>query len=218
MPRLELHENLLSLSCDFDDREKAKVITGFRWNKELKMWQYPIDLEVYLQIKQVFPSAEIAGSVHEIFNAHQEAVQAGTSFKKNPVVHPTINSLNVKTLPRNHQVVGVSFLLNQNSAMLCDEMGLGKTFQAMMAAIGRKQMGKVSRVLVLCPATLKGTWAAEIDKHTNEKFVVLDGGRKQRNEQFKTFLSDQACMFLIVNFESFRIDALKFNFDMIIID
>lgn len=52
-----------------------------------------------------------------------------------------------------YQRVGVSWLAQMQSALLCDEMGLGKTVQALLAA------PEGAPVLVVCPANAKWVWA-----------------------------------------------------------
>ncbi|MCK5611202.1 DEAD/DEAH box helicase family protein, partial [Candidatus Pacearchaeota archaeon] len=222
MNRLELKESLMFLYCSYEDRLKAKVISGYRWDKTEKAWVYSLDYEVFLQIKQTFNEITISPDIEDHFKKQEESVKKGSEFKANLLsnfeVPEIIKNLKVKTSPRKHQPIGVAFMLSQDCTMLCDEMGLGKTFQAMMAAISRRQMGQVKRCLVVCPATLKGTWRKEIEKHTYENGIVIDGTKKQRENQLAEYVENDKILFLIVNYESLRIDAFKFNFDMIILD
>ncbi len=73
-----------------------------------------------------------------------------------------------------HQVEGVRHLLQSTSTLLADDMGLGKTRQAIVACLidGRPTM-------VLCPATLKDNWRAEIIGRgvPPEMVQVLGNGR-----------------------------------------
>lgn len=61
---------------------------------------------------------------------------------------------------KKYQIEGAVFLKDKTSALLADEMGIGKTLQALC---GINQADKVN-ALVLCPATVKYNWAAEIRK------------------------------------------------------
>jgi SWI/SNF-related matrix-associated actin-dependent regulator 1 of chromatin subfamily A len=61
-----------------------------------------------------------------------------------------------------HQREGIDFLLQPRpyrGALLADDMGLGKTRQAIIAAHEAHPHG---RILIVCPASLKLTWAREI--------------------------------------------------------
>jgi len=66
---------------------------------------------------------------------------------------------------------GIDFLAGRTAAMLADDPGLGKTFQTIRAADKRVAL----RVLVICPASVIGTWLNEIRNHSEggwEHFVT----------------------------------------------
>ena len=63
-----------------------------------------------------------------------------------------------------HQSVGIDWLIDKHSAMLCDEMGLGKSRQALVAARHLYREKRIDRVLILAPAAVRFSWRAEIDK------------------------------------------------------
>ena len=58
------------------------------------------------------------------------------------------------------QRVGAKWLSERRRGYLADEMGLGKTPQAIVAAA----MAGVSHVLIVCPASVRSVWRAEIKK------------------------------------------------------
>lgn len=62
--------------------------------------------------------------------------------------------------PRAYQAAGVSFLLENERALLADDMGLGKTFQAMLWARAFKRAFRAS-VFIIAPKALRGGWAKE---------------------------------------------------------
>lgn len=67
-----------------------------------------------------------------------------------------------------HQKEGIDFLETSKYAILGDEQGLGKTMQAIMAV---KDIEGLK--VVVCPAFLRGTWAAEIEKFLGKKSKVI---------------------------------------------
>ena len=44
-----IKDNQILLKCDYTDKDKAKEIPGYRWNKEQKCWMYPLSVEVIRQ-------------------------------------------------------------------------------------------------------------------------------------------------------------------------
>ena len=70
-----------------------------------------------------------------------------------------------------HQVEAASFALNsleRGGCMLADEVGLGKTIEAGLVLAQLLAEGR-SRLLILCPATLRAQWQSEL----REKFNTL---------------------------------------------
>ena len=74
-----------------------------------------------------------------------------------------------------YQKEGVAFLERKNGrAFLADEMGLGKSLQSL--AYCQRNPDK-RPIVVVCPASLKMNWKAEVEKWTNIKAEVVKGTR-----------------------------------------
>jgi SNF2 family DNA or RNA helicase len=87
-------------------------------------------------------------------------------------------------------------------ALLGDEMGLGKTVQAIATAeLMARHLG-VSRVLVVCPTSLKHQWKTEFARFADRPAQVIHGLRAQRQAQYT---EDTFCR--IVNYEMLARDA-----------
>ena len=69
---------------------------------------------------------------------------------------------------KKHQKEGIKHLIRHNYTILADAMGLGKTLQAIELI---KRTGK--KALVVCPASLRLTWASEVKKFSNLKPVIF---------------------------------------------
>lgn len=59
--------------------------------------------------------------------------------------------------PYPFQKAGIKWLVGHRDAIVGDEMGCGKTIQAIIAA----NVSKPQRVLIVCPASLRGNWRRE---------------------------------------------------------
>jgi SNF2 family DNA or RNA helicase/GNAT superfamily N-acetyltransferase len=74
---------------------------------------------------------------------------------------------------RPYQRVGAAFLVTAGSALLGDDMGVGKTAETIRALqlMGRDALP----ALVVCPSTVKHSWAIELEKWAPELRVAVAG-------------------------------------------
>jgi SWI/SNF-related matrix-associated actin-dependent regulator 1 of chromatin subfamily A len=88
--------------------------------------------------------------------------------------------------PRNHQRQAVLAAEAMGGRLLLsDDMGLGKTSAGLWLA---EQMD-ASRILVVCPASVKFNWQREVHKTLGWDCYVIDGTRKQRANVFAEIVS-----------------------------
>jgi superfamily II DNA or RNA helicase/REP element-mobilizing transposase RayT len=123
---------------------------------------------------------------------------------------------------------GVAFLVTNGRALLADDMGLGKTIQAIAAAVYLKQTQGLKRALVICPASLKYQWQAEIKRFTGERAEVIGGEPAERESIYRAtaheggfILPQDKAFFYIVNYELVHrdLDQLKkLDPDLLIVD
>ncbi|HUH17984.1 DEAD/DEAH box helicase [Albibacterium sp.] len=116
-----------------------------------------------------------------------------------------------------YQKGGIRFAATRKSAIIADEMGLGKTIQAIGAALEKKELFGFKKVLIVCPASLKAQWKAEIEKFSGEQAVIVSGLPGER----AVFYRESAAMFAIVNYEMVLRDQEAIRraaFDFMILD
>jgi SNF2 family DNA or RNA helicase len=104
-----------------------------------------------------------------------------------------------------YQAEGALFAVRVGRALIGDDMGLGKTIQAIAAMeILRRHFG-VSRVLVICPTSLKYQWQSEMARFSSRQGKhaarVMNGGRAQRRNDYAL---DVFCK--ITNYEKLQPD------------
>jgi ERCC4-related helicase len=83
-----------------------------------------------------------------------------------------------------YQAEGALFAVRAGRALIGDEMGLGKTIQAIAAAEILTRHFGVSKVLVICPTSLKYQWQGEIKRFSGRDSHVIAGGRAQRQKEY----------------------------------
>src|SRR6516164_3611686 len=108
-----------------------------------------------------------------------------------------------------YQAEGALFAVGAGRALIGDDMGLGKTIQAIAAMEILARHFGVTRVLVICPTSLKYQWQSEIARFSGRQGEnaarVFNGGRNQRQNDY---CLDDFCK--ITNYEK-----LKPDFDLI---
>jgi superfamily II DNA or RNA helicase len=104
-----------------------------------------------------------------------------------------------------YQAEGALFAVRVGRALIGDDMGLGKTIQAIAATEILARHFGVSKVLVICPTSLKYQWQSEIARFAGRAGKkaprVIGGGRPQRQ---KDFALDDFCK--ITNYEKLQPD------------
>lgn len=136
-------------------------------------------------------------------------------IRREPRTHPLRKELlKVELLP--YQLDGIAFAVGAGRAVLADDMGLGKTIQGIGVAELLQRKAGISRVLVICPATLKSQWRSEIQRFCDRDCQMVLGGAAERARQY-----DNPCFFTICNYEQVLRDILaieKVQWDLIILD
>jgi len=104
-----------------------------------------------------------------------------------------------------YQAEGALFAVRAGRALIGDDMGLGKTIQAIAAMEILARHFGVTRVLVICPTSLKYQWRSEISRFSGRQGEdaarVINGGRAQRQSDYRR---DDFCK--ITNYEKLKTD------------
>ncbi len=136
-------------------------------------------------------------------------------IRKDPVNHPLRKTL-LKTDLLPYQLDGIAFAAGTGRAVLADDMGLGKTIQGIGVAELLSREAAISKVLVVCPASVKSQWRLEIMRFSNRTHQLVLGSAKERAAQY-----DNSCFFTICNYEQVLRDLLpieRVKWDLIILD
>lgn len=84
-----------------------------------------------------------------------------------------------------YQQEGMLHLAFNGRAILADDMGLGKTVQAVAACELLRRMGRVQRVLVVSPVSVKTEREEQIARFTDLPTRLIYGPRKKRLQQYR---------------------------------
>ncbi|MFI9404426.1 DEAD/DEAH box helicase [Nocardia sp. NPDC052316] len=142
----------------------------------VEIWRATLHAEAARQ-----PDVELPIAAHAVPNAAGTSIvsaeRAVRVVRETQAVATELRS-GLKADLRPYQVRGVSWLRETTAAhggaVLADEMGLGKTVQTIGFLLGRAAGGPQ---LVVCPTSLVGNWAHEIDRFApGLRVVVWRGG------------------------------------------
>jgi len=160
----------------------------------------------------VYPDAEEL--IHRQLFAARIASKVA-EIRKDPRRHPLRKELlKMELLP--YQLDGVAFAVGAGRAILADDMGLGKTIQGVGAAELLAREAGISKVLIVCPASVKSQWRGEILRFSNRSCQVVLGSARERLRQY-----ENDCFFTVCNYEQVLRDIgaiERVRWDLIVLD
>ncbi|MCF6314530.1 MAG: DEAD/DEAH box helicase [Verrucomicrobiales bacterium] len=211
----------LSVHLQGPDRGKRKAATVVRGilGKELKTpREFRKLLKVVQELERLRERVTIYPDAEELMTRsldRDQMVKRMDKIRQNPEQHPLRTGLlKADLLP--YQLDGIAFAAGAGRAILADDMGLGKTIQGIGVARMLQREMDISRVLVICPASLKSQWATEIDKFSDLSSQLVVGNSDERAGQYAS-----GAFFTICNYEQVLRDQIVIDpvpWDLIILD
>lgn len=210
-----------------DAKDKIKEVPGRRWDPKSKNWIVPADPQIADRIlKTIRPEAD-----EELLNW----VRSSMSQQEESLTSPLPNDAKLQ-VPWGHrrchwqpeyindeeftgalpyQRAAIDAMAREGRYLLCDDMGLGKTFEAITAVeewvirnVNPDGTLPEGPKLIVCPASVKGTWARELNRFLEDPTVViLEGTPAKRTEMLTKAIEDDA--WVIVNWEQIRLTKQK---------
>jgi len=120
--------------------------------------------------------------------------------------------------PFSHQKDTASFLTLNKKAFCFNEQGTGKTASAIWAADYLMTIGKVKRVLVVCPLSIMDSaWRADLFSFAMHRTVDVAHGVKAKRKK----IINSGAEFVIINYDGIEVvkdEIAAGGFDMFIID
>lgn len=148
----------------------VKALPGARYDSRLRHWSLPASEAdhavgfAHLAGLEIGPELEKAAAQA---GAKREAARAASTALDADLALPA--SLQAM---RPFQRAGVAYVLAKRKALIGDQVGLGKTVQALAAV----ELAGSYPALVVCPASLKLNWRAEVAKWLPKRSTVVVAG------------------------------------------
>ena len=154
--------------------EEICVFLKYGQTLELRL-QHPEDIDaIAAKLVRPFKDNPIAEQLY------QQRVKAQTkAIRKNPQRHK-LRKILLETELRPYQLDGIAFAVGAGRAILADDMGLGKTIQGIGVAELLSRDTNISKVLIICPASLKAQWRMEIERFAGRSCQLILGNAKER--------------------------------------
>jgi len=217
--KTKYHSFAISFAINRDTIDYCRSLkTKFGWKRFTyyeDKWRFS-DPEIILEMKKevqviLDPDTQRLVQTAELRNQEKVMIEE-RAIELKQATDTTFVPDGVKADMYPYQRIGVEFFVNnQGRAILADSQGLGKTLQS-LAYVAHS---KFKRTLIVCPASVKYSWADETKKWTKLKPTVVDS-----KEGADKLLNDNSQVF-IINYdllEKFLSVITKQRWDCIILD
>lgn len=201
MIRVEILNNRIYIDSEMREKELCKSIPGARFDRDERKWHVPLTWAACRQLRGTFQlRLEIGPNL--IYWAQKEL-----AYRIKPAMllrealdlaaqRPEFDGL------YSFQKAGAEFLLTAKNALLGDPMGAGKTIQVIAAA----KIANALPMLVVCPASMRRTWAREVAKWWPDAPVyVVEGTATKRQKTLAAAAENPGVV--VINWESVRLHS-----------
>jgi SNF2 family DNA or RNA helicase len=192
------------------EEQLGKGKLQYKYNKKQGFFEIALTPGVISYIEGLYPNIQCDKTVQNYKNIFYDKFQLFLKYAKTKELDhtdniniPIIDTKEINLMPHQYFAIHMNTLL---SRVLCmDDMGLGKTYAAIYTALIKKQQG-CRRCLIVCPNSTKTTvWVKEIEKITDVKYCLPEGGANKREQIILDFMkkneTDINYYFLIINYE-----------------
>lgn len=140
-------------------------------------------IDPMVSVKRKYPNTNlddtVALEISMILDAEHKKI---SELEKIPDQHVPIPEL--KATLRQYQENTVAFFLNNGGrGLMCLDPGCGKTVCSLAYALATKK----EKILVMCPNSMKGTWADEVKKFTGLKPFIFRSGQDYDEIDFSKY-------------------------------
>lgn len=188
--------------------QEAKSIPGARWNKDLKVWHYPLTIDICKKLRDVYGDRLVVGSnlaswYRNASKLQKEMRELGTAIDAELSKVPQMMPFMAGAMEaRTYQKSGAKFVAKGRSVGMFDEVGLGKTITT-IAGIVEGGNWEGNHLVVSNKTSLESVWLDQLLKWTEgraEVFVPNQTTTPQRKKVIQAFMDSTAeSKWLVIN-------------------
>ena len=189
----------INVYAQFREKEMVKKVPGARWDNAAQVWWVPLSWAACVQLRGVFGTQlEVGGGLNQwVANELGGRISPALALR-------TAEDCDLPMFGALYpfQRAGVGFMVTAGSALNADEMGLGKSVQAIASL---EYLGADAYpALIVCPNTMKHSWADEFAKWAPGRVVsIITGTPKKREAAIEAIASGEAQVG-IINYEALQ--------------
>lgn len=172
------------------------------------------------KVTTVIPKSKDIGNNQVLVNWGLDEMQVLKNLQIKNIPSPIVSKYDWPGMykPFEHQKTTASFLTLHRRAFCLNEQGTGKTGSVIWAADYLMTIGKIRRVLVICPLSIMDSaWRADLFRFAMHRTVDIAYGDREK----RTRIINSDTEFIIINYDGVEIvkDVIaKNDFDLIVID
>ena len=156
------------------------------------------------KVTTVIPKSKQVGSNEVLVNWGLDEMQVLKNLQIKNIPSPIVSKYDWPGMykPFEHQKTTSSFLTLHRRAFCLNEQGTGKTGSVIWAADYLMTLGKIRRVLVICPLSIMDSaWRADLFKFAMHRTVDIAHGDKEK----RTRIINSEAEFIIINYDGVEI-------------
>lgn len=202
-------DDAFKISFRYDPTTVAKVkeLAERRYLPEDRAWEIPAHELPALIEKVGLSNIKSEEAVVQALNTKEIEDKREATQERLKGIKP-VRDFDFKTAPLPHQIEAFNYGMEKNSLLIGDEQGLGKTKESIDICVARKK--ELIKTLIVCGVnSVKYNWEKEIQIHSNEGCVMVDGKTmdvrvQQLNDWYRC-----SSYFGVINIESLRNEKIQ---------
>lgn len=205
MPTAERVDDKIVVKTHWNEAELIKQVPGARWDNTEKHWTLELTWTACVQMRGIFGKHLVLGDELKAWARDERVFRIDPAIAMREIVEEMPEHDYIDSRLFGFQKAGVHWMLNAGSAILADEMGTGKTVQTLEMLRQLEQTPESALpALIICPNSMKGTWAREAGTwFPGAVPFVISGTAVQRKKLFAAAKLNPNAL-VIINFEGVR--------------
>lgn len=202
-------DDAFKISFRYDPTTVAKVkeLAERRYLPEDRAWEIPAHELPALIEKVGLSNIKSEEAVVQALNTKEIEDKREATQERLKGIKP-VRDFDFKTAPLPHQIEAFNYGMEKNSLLIGDEQGLGKTKESIDICVARKK--ELIKTLIVCGVnSVKYNWEKEIQIHSNEGCVMVDGKTMDARVQQLNDWYRGSSYFGVINIESLRNEKIQ---------